>query len=109
MMADQPTASQEILTVDQVAEEFQLTAQTIRNWIKAGTLPAVKVGKVYRVKREDIDALLSREQSESGPLGTHRDPWAPETLGVPYRRRDDGRPASVWDGTSSPISAPKRP
>jgi len=107
-MTDQPSFSQKNLTVDQVAEELQLTPQTIRNWIKNGLLPAVKVRHVYRVKREDIDAMLAREQS-SRPLGAHRDPWAPETLGVPVRRRDSAGPPSVWDGTSARIVPPKRP
>lgn len=107
-MTDQPPSSRQILTVDQIAEELQLTSQTIRNWIKSGLLPAVKVRHVYRVKREDVDAMLAREQSSSGPLGTHRDPWAPETLGLPVRRRDSERPPSVWDGTSARIVPPKR-
>jgi len=106
-MPDQPP-SQEILTVDQIAEELQLTAQTIRNWIKSGLLPAMKVRHVYRVKREDLDAMLSREQGSSGPLGTHRDPWAPETLGLPFRPRDSERPPSVWEGTGSRIVPTKR-
>ena len=29
---------QQLLTVEQVASEFQLTSQTIRNWIKSGAL-----------------------------------------------------------------------
>jgi excisionase family DNA binding protein len=108
-MANQTSPTPEMLTVDQIAEELQLTSQTIRNWIKGGVLPAVKVRHVYRVRRDDLDAMLAREQGSSGPLGTHRDPWAPETLGSPVRRRDSERPPSVWDGTSGRIVPPKRP
>ncbi len=103
-----PPQNQELLTVDQIGEELQLTSQTIRNWIKSGLLPAVKVRHVYRVKREDLDAMLSQQQGRSGPLGTHRDPWAPETLGSPARRRDSPRPPSVWDATSDRIIPTKR-
>jgi excisionase family DNA binding protein len=100
--------SREILTVEQIAAEVHLTAQTIRNWIKSGLLPASKIKHVYRVRREDLDALLAQEQSKSGPMGTHRDPWAPETLGMPVRRRDSERPPSVWDGVNARMVPTKR-
>jgi excisionase family DNA binding protein len=99
----------QLLTVEQIAEEFQVTSQTIRNWIKGGALSAVRVGHVYRVRREDLDAMITRQQGETSPLGTHRDPWAPESLGLPYKRREGERPPSVWDGMSSPPTAPRRP
>ena len=44
-------AEPKLLTVPQVAAEFQVTAQTIRNWIDHGTLPAVRIGRAFRVKR----------------------------------------------------------
>jgi excisionase family DNA binding protein len=100
---------QQLLTVEQVvAREFQLTSQTIRNWIKSGALSAVKIGHVYRVRSEDVDAMMSRHQGETAPLGTHRDIWAPETLGMQYRRHEDRRQPSIWDGTSSSIEPSKR-
>jgi excisionase family DNA binding protein len=101
-------SDQSLLTVEQVAGEFQLTTQTIRNWIRSGALAAVKVGHVYRIKREDIDAMMLRHQGETAPLGNHRDPWAPETLGLPYRPRAPERRPSIWDGTSTSIVPPKR-
>jgi len=99
---------QQLLTVEQIAAEFQLTSQTIRNWIKSGALSAVKIGHVYRVRREDVDEMMRRHQGETAPLGTHRDLWEPETLGMPYRRREDRRQPSIWDGTEGTIAAPKR-
>jgi excisionase family DNA binding protein len=97
-----------ILTVEQVADEFQLTPQTIRNWIKSGALPAIKVGHVYRLKREDVDALFDRHRGETGPLGTHRDLWAPETLGAPFRPNEATPQPSIWDGTGTPTLAPPK-
>ena len=102
-------SDQQLLTVEQIASEFQVTSQTIRNWIRSGALSAVKIGHVYRVRREDLEAMMRRHQGETAPLGTHRDLWAPETLGMPYRRQEDHRQPSIWDGTSSPIPAPRRP
>ena len=102
-MTEQP-----LLTVEQVASEFQLTSQTIRNWIKSGALSAVRIGHVYRVRREDVDEMLRRHQGETAPLGTHRDLWAPETLGMPFRRHETARQPSLWDDTALSILPRKR-
>jgi excisionase family DNA binding protein len=98
---------EEIITVEQLAGELQLTPQTIRNWIRTGILPAVKVGHVFRIKRSDVDTMLTRHQAETAPLGSHRDLWAPETLGAPYRPREDTSQRSIWDGTASPALSSK--
>jgi excisionase family DNA binding protein len=98
-----------LLTVNQVAEEFQVTTQTIRNWIDGGALAAVKIGRSFRVRREDVDRMLARAQAESGSLATRRDLWVPDTLGLPHRRRDAERPASVWDAESAAALPSKRP
>ena len=102
------TTEQQILTVPQVAEELQVTAQTIRNWIDSGALPAAKIGRAFRIRREHVDALLARAQADSRSLATRRDLWAPETLGLPHRRRGAERPTSVWDETGTPAPPVKR-
>jgi excisionase family DNA binding protein len=94
---------QQLLTVEQIASEFQLTSQTIRNWIKSGALSAVKVGHVYRLRREDVDTMMRRHRGETAPLGIHRDIWNPQTLASPYRRHETSRQASVWDESASSI------
>jgi excisionase family DNA binding protein len=86
-----------LLTVPQVAEEFQVTTQTIRNWIDGGALPAAKIGRAFRVRREDVDELLARARADSASLATRRDLWAPEKLGLPHRRSDGERPSSIWE------------
>jgi excisionase family DNA binding protein len=45
-------------TVTEVAEALRVSENTVRQMIKRGELPAVKVGKSYRIKQSDIDALL---------------------------------------------------
>ncbi len=90
-----------LLTVPQVAEQFQVTAQTIRNWIDQGVLPAVRVGRAFRIARDDVDALLDRAKAESDSVATQRDPWSPETFRLP-RESDAVGAKSVWDdGTNA--------
>src|SRR5262249_2377368 len=97
----------QLLTVPQVARQFQVTPQTIRTWIDGGTLPAVRVGRAFRVRSGDVDALLERASAESGSLATRRDVWAPTTTSLPrsYDRRTSG---SVWEGTDTELPAKRR-
>ena len=90
-----------LLTVPQVAAELRVTAQTIRNWIDHGTLPAARIGRAYRVEREDVDALLERASADSTSLATRRDLWAPTTTTLPRRHAPDHL-RSIWDETAAP-------
>ena len=101
------TQQRQLLTVPQVAEEFQVTAQTIRNWIDQGILPAVRVGRAFRVRREEVDTLLERASAKSSALATRRDVWTPTTTTLP-RRHDQQTPGSVWEGGSSELHAKRR-
>jgi excisionase family DNA binding protein len=96
-----------LLTVSEVASEFHVTAQTIRNWIEHGVLPAVRVGRGYRIRREEVDALLERASAESASLATRRDVWAPTSTSLP-RRHDAGAPRSVWLVGDAPLPTKKR-
>ena len=99
--------TRQLLTVPQVAEQFQVTAQTIRNWIDGGALPAVRVGRAFRVRSEDVDALLERADAENSSLATRRDVWTPTTTSLP-RSNDPRTPASVWEGADTELPAKRR-
>ncbi|HEV2980809.1 MAG TPA: helix-turn-helix domain-containing protein [Solirubrobacteraceae bacterium] len=100
--------ARKLLTVTEVADEFQVTTQTIRNWIDSGVLPAAKIGRAFRVKREDVDAMLALAEGNSASLATRRDLWVPDRLGLPQRRRDGERPPSVWDDAGAGAMPVKR-
>ena len=50
--------TRESLTVSDVAELLQLNQQTVRNWIDAGTLPAIRAGRRVRVRRSDLETVI---------------------------------------------------
>lgn len=52
------TGDREVLTVEQAAEYLQMHKGTIYRYIREGLLPAVRLGKVYRLLRWDVDAFL---------------------------------------------------
>lgn len=72
-MATKPTRSPAIaaavtrLLAREAAVLARVTPETIREWIRRGTLPAARVPGGYRIDRADLDALLSRRAVESPP------------------------------------------
>lgn len=53
----------EVLTVEQAAEYLQIHKVTIYKYIRAGVLPAAKLGKVYRIFRRDLEALMTASRA----------------------------------------------
>lgn len=49
-----------LLTPAQVAERLQLTEQTIYMWLRSGQLPGVKLGRLWRIRKEDLDRFITR-------------------------------------------------
>lgn len=50
----------ELLLVKEVATFMRVSTMTIYRLIKAGELPAIKVGKNYRLRRFDVEEYLGR-------------------------------------------------
>jgi excisionase family DNA binding protein len=46
-----------LYTVTEVAEVFQVSEYTVREWCKNGTLDAVKPGKSWRVPESEVTRL----------------------------------------------------
>ncbi|WP_234361612.1 helix-turn-helix domain-containing protein [Plantactinospora sp. BB1] len=49
--------SEEMYSVEQVADRLGLHVRTVRGYIRSGRLRAVRIGKQYRIARADLDAL----------------------------------------------------
>ena len=48
-----------VYTLDEVADILKVTKRTLYNYVKAGKLPAVKIGKYWRVSEESLQAFIS--------------------------------------------------
>ncbi|MCX6020698.1 MAG: helix-turn-helix domain-containing protein [Chloroflexi bacterium] len=56
----------DLLTLPEAAALLRLSKATIQKWAKGGQVPAVKIGKSYRIRRRDLEAWYEalRTQSE---------------------------------------------
>ncbi|SCL23096.1 DNA binding domain-containing protein, excisionase family [Micromonospora pallida] len=60
--------SEEMYSVEQVAERLGLHVRTVRGYIRAGSLRAVRIGKQYRIARSDLAELTGRSGQPSGTV-----------------------------------------
>lgn len=54
------------LTLEDVAELLGVNYQLIYRLVRAGELPAIRLGRVYRVTEEDLDAYLEAKKTTTG-------------------------------------------
>ena len=55
----------EIMTPQQVAEFLQLNTDTVLRLIRANELAATRVGRAYRIPREDLEAFLMSHSNKA--------------------------------------------
>jgi excisionase family DNA binding protein len=70
------------LTTEEVLEYLQVNLRTVYRLIKAGKIPAVRVGRQWRFRKRDIDAWLESQRPRN-PRG----PAAPVRSGTPMTGR----------------------
>ncbi|MFN2556945.1 MAG: helix-turn-helix domain-containing protein [Nitriliruptorales bacterium] len=51
-------AGDQLLTVSEVAADLRVSNMTVYRLIRGGQLPALRVGRNYRIRRADLEAYL---------------------------------------------------
>ncbi len=72
------------LTTEEVLEYLQVNLRTVYRLIKAGKIPAVRVGRQWRFRKRDIDAWL---ESQRARIGRPSSPAAPTRASGPASAR----------------------
>ena len=59
----------EMLTPTEVAEYFKVPLKTVWRWFRNGTLPAVKVGRYWRIRRDTLSAFIEAKENAAHATG----------------------------------------
>ncbi len=51
--------SSEWMTVEEIAQDLRVKESTVREWIRQKRLKAAKIGRDYRIKREDYRKFIN--------------------------------------------------
>jgi excisionase family DNA binding protein len=62
----QSFAKARFLTVQEVADLIRVSSMTVYRLIKSGELPAVRVGRSFRVRDVDVDTYLAERYTQAG-------------------------------------------
>ena len=54
-----------LLTVNEVADLLRVSRMTVYRLIKEGQLKALRVGRSYRLREDDVDEYLSKRYTEA--------------------------------------------
>ncbi len=64
---EEPTSSL-WMSVQTAANELEVTTRTIYRFINDGKLAAYRIGRVYRIRRQDLDSFLHAAALQPGDL-----------------------------------------
>jgi excisionase family DNA binding protein len=54
------------VTVSEVANLLRVSNMTVYRLVQSGQLPAVRVGRSYRIRDDDVDKYLAAQYTEAG-------------------------------------------
>jgi len=64
--------TKQLYSTEEVAEQLGLHVRTVRGYVRDGRLRAVRVGKQYRITREDLEAFVGSPVVDPPEVGRHR-------------------------------------
>ena len=65
-MRREPFIEARLLTVNEVADLLRVSRMTVYRLIKTGDMPAIRVGRNYRLREEDVHRYLMERYTEAG-------------------------------------------
>jgi excisionase family DNA binding protein len=64
--------TKQLYSTEEVAEQLGLHVRTVRGYVREGRLRAVRVGKQYRITREDLEAFVGAPVTDPPEVRRHR-------------------------------------
>jgi len=62
--------AQQLYSAEEVAQRLGLHVRTVRNYVRDRRLKAVRIGKQYRIAREDLEAMVGLPVTSPSEAGT---------------------------------------
>jgi excisionase family DNA binding protein len=56
------------MSTQEAAKRLGVTTRTLYRFVDEGTLPAYKMGRVFRLKQSDVDEFIERSRIQPGTL-----------------------------------------
>lgn len=53
-------------TVDEVAENLKVPIETVRVWLRKGTLKGVRLGRYWRIKETNLQEFINNQETKDG-------------------------------------------
>jgi excisionase family DNA binding protein len=66
---DQIVIQRDLLTIKEVALYLGIPESTLYFWIETGQMPHYRLGRLVRIKKEDVDAWLQSKRKEVVEVG----------------------------------------
>ena len=48
---------EKFFTSEEIASRYSVKTTTVWEWIRRGELPAIRIGKLYRIRADDLEAF----------------------------------------------------
>jgi excisionase family DNA binding protein len=61
--------AEHMYSAEEAAQLLGLQVRTVRNYVREGLLPGVRIGKQYRIARADLEAFTAGGSTQEAPLG----------------------------------------
>ena len=55
----------ELLTPNEVADFLKVPVKTVWRWCRNGTLPAVKIGKYWRIPQDELNVFIATQREKT--------------------------------------------
>ena len=55
---EDPVANDQLMTIKEVADFLRISTISAYSWVRDGKLPAIRIGKEWRVRSRDLDQWL---------------------------------------------------
>ena len=82
--------TEKLLSPEEVAEQLGLTPNTVRTWLRDGSINGIKLGKkIWRIKEKELQEFLNREAKLESSVEKSEGDFSDEDLKAVRRGLED--------------------